>query len=269
MKVAILGCGNMGKALIAGLVAKYPDVSILAFDKNDAALTSLPDEAVVLAPEEWCDKENVPDAIIIAVKPQDIEESLIPFSSSLDGGVFSPLWISIAAGVSLSALEGHLSSTAKICRVMPNTPALIGEGISAMAINGACGEDDAQTAEDLLCACGKVVRVPEKLMIAVTGLSGSGPAYVYLFIESLIEGGVAAGLPYATAKELAVQTVVGAALMVEQSEENANALKARVMSPGGTTVRGLMALEQNNFKYAVIKAVTEATARAEELGKKT
>ena len=268
MKVAILGCGNMGKALIAGLVAKYPDVSILAFDKNDAALTSLPDEAVVLAPEEWCDKENVPDAIIIAVKPQDIEESLIPFSSSLDGGVFSPLWISIAAGVSLSALEGHLSSTAKICRVMPNTPALIGEGISAMAINGACGEDDAQTAEDLLCACGKVVRVPEKLMNAVTVLSGSGPAYVYLFIESLIEGGVAAGLP-CFFLDFFKQTVVGAALMVEQSEENANALKARVMSPGGTTVRGLMALEQNNFKYAVIKAVTEATARAEELGKKT
>jgi pyrroline-5-carboxylate reductase len=231
-------------------------------------LTSLPDEAVVLAPEEWCDKENVPDAVFIAVKPQDIEESLLPFSSGIENGGFSPLWISIAAGVSLSALEGHLSATARVCRVMPNTPALIGEGISAMATNSACSEDDAQIAEDLLSACGKVVRVPEKQMNAVTGLSGSGPAYVYLFIESLIEGGVAAGLPYATAKELAVQTVVGSALMVEQSEENANGLKARVMSPGGTTVRGLLALEQHNFKYAVIKAVTEATARAEELGKK-
>jgi pyrroline-5-carboxylate reductase len=268
MKVAILGCGTMGKAIISGLVAKYPDISIVAYDKNDAALTSLPDEAVVLAPEEWCEKENIPDAIVLAVKPQDIEEAVIPFPAGIDGGEFNPLWISIAAGVSLAALEGHLAQSARICRVMPNAPALIGEGISAMAINARCTEDDAQTAEDLLFACGKVVRVPEKLMNAVTGLSGSGPAYVYLFIESLIEGGVAAGLPYAVAKELAVQTVVGSALMVERSEENTHALKARVMSPGGTTVRGLMALEKNNFKYAVIKAVTDAVARAEELGKK-
>ncbi|HEX7509877.1 MAG TPA: pyrroline-5-carboxylate reductase [Chitinivibrionales bacterium] len=268
MKVAVLGCGNMGKALIAGLLAKNPDVSVVAFDKNDTALTTLPDEAVVLAPEEWCEKENIPDAVIIAVKPQDIEEAVIPFSAGLESKTFSPLWISIAAGVSIATLEGHISSSSKICRVMPNTPALIGEGISAMAVNRNCTEDDAQLAQELLEACGKVIAVPEKLMNAVTGLSGSGPAYVYLFIESLIEGGIAAGLPYAVAKDLAVQTVVGSALMVGQSTDNTHALKARVMSPGGTTVRGLIALEQNNFKYAVIKAVTDAAARAEELGKK-
>jgi pyrroline-5-carboxylate reductase len=171
--------------------------------------------------------------------------------------------------VTISGLEGFLSSSAKICRVMPNTPALIGEGISAFAMNKQCNEDDGQLAEEILSACGKVVRVPEKLMNAVTGLSGSGPAYVYLFIEALIEGGVAAGLPYALAKECAVQTVIGAGRMVEQSDENPAALKSRVMSPGGTTVRGLLALEENKFKYAVIKAVTDAASRAEELGKKS
>ena len=268
MKVAILGCGNMGKAIISGLLAKFPDVSLVAFDKNDMALTSLPDEAVVLAPEEWCEKENVPDVVIIAVKPQDIEETLIPFSSCVENNTFSPLWISIAAGVGLSTLENYLSSSSKICRVMPNTPALIGEGISAFAVNGNCSEDDAQTSEDLLAACGKVVRVPEKMMNAVTGLSGSGPAYVYLFIEALIEGGVAAGLPYAIARECAVQTVIGSALMLRKNDVNPADLKVKVMSPAGTTVKGLMALEQNNFKYAVIKAVVDAADRSAELGEK-
>ncbi len=269
MKVAFLGCGNMGKAVIAGLLNKYPDTSVMAFDKNDAALTELPDEVVVLPPEEWFEKENIPDAVVIAVKPQDIEEAVMPFSARLENNAAATVWISLAAGVTIPSLEGCISGAARICRVMPNTPALIGEGMSALACNGNCNEDDGELAQEILSACGRVVRVPEKLMNAVTGLSGSGPAYVYLFIEALIEGGVAAGLPYATAKECAVQTVIGAARMVEQSDENTAGLKSRVMSPGGTTVRGLMALEQNNFKYAVIKAVTDAAARAEELGRKS
>jgi pyrroline-5-carboxylate reductase len=268
MKVAFLGCGNMGKAVITGLINKYPDSSAIAFDKNDAALTELPDEVVVLSPEEWFEKENIPDAVVIAVKPQDVEEAVMPFTPRLENNAAATLWISLAAGVTIKSLEGFLSPDARICRVMPNTPALIGEGISAFALNGNCSEDDGQLTEEILSACGKVVCVPEKLMNAVTGLSGSGPAYVYLFIEALIEGGVAAGLPYAVAKECAVQTVIGAGRMVEQSDENTSALKSRVMSPGGTTVRGLMALEQNNFKYGVIKAVTDAAARAEELGRK-
>ena len=254
---------------MTGLLNKYPDSFIIAYDKNDAALTHLPDEVVVLTPEEWFEKENIPEAVVIAVKPQDIEEAVMPFSSRLENDSAPTLWISLAAGVTVSALEGYLSPSAKICRVMPNTPALIGEGISALAVNKRCGEDDGQLAEEILSACGKVVHVPEKLMNAITGLSGSGPAYVYQFIEALIEGGVAAGLPYALAKECAVQTVIGASRMVEQSGENTTALKSKVMSPGGTTVRGLMALEENNFKYAVIKAVTDAASRAEELGRKS
>jgi pyrroline-5-carboxylate reductase len=267
MKIALLGCGNMGRAIISGLLAKDAETAIIAFDKNDKALTALPDQVLVLTPEEWYEKENVPDAVIIAVKPQDVEEALLPLSSRGDAAAPSILWISIAAGVTLGALESFLPPSAKICRVMPNTPALIGEAMSAFALNKHCNENDAQLAEEILSACGKAVQVPEKLMNAVTGLSGSGPAYVYLFIEALIEGGVAAGLPYAIAKDCAVQTVIGAARMVENSEETAGSLKAKVMSPGGTTVRGLMALEENKFKYGVMKAVMDATARAEELGK--
>jgi pyrroline-5-carboxylate reductase len=268
MKVALLGCGNMGRAIVSGLLSKFSDISIIAFDKSDAALTALPDQALVLAPEEWWEKENVPDAVIIAVKPQDVEEALLPLTSSNTAASQGVVWISIAAGVSISTLESYLSTSAKICRVMPNTPALIGEAMSALTFNSQCDDNDTQIAEEILSACGKVVTVPEKLMNAVTGLSGSGPAYVYLFIEALIEGGVAAGLPYAIAKECAVQTVIGAARMVEQTEENPASLKAKVMSPGGTTVHGLMALEKNKFKYSVIQAVTDAAARAEELGRK-
>lgn len=268
MKVALLGCGNMGRAIVSGLLSKYSDISIIAFDKSDTALTALPDQVLVLAPEEWWEKENVPDAIIIAVKPQDIAEAVLPLTSPDDVAAQCTVWISIAAGVDISTLESYLSSSAKICRVMPNTPALIGEAMSALTFNSQCDDNDMQTAEEILTACGKVVMVPEKLMNAVTGLSGSGPAYVYLFIEALIEGGVAAGLPYSVAKECAVQTVIGAARMVEQTNENAASLKAKVMSPGGTTVQGLMALEKNNFKYSVIKAVIDATARAVEIGRK-
>ena len=269
MKVALLGCGNMGKAVITGLLSKYPDSTIIAYDKNDATLTSLPDEVVVLSPEEWFEKENIPDAVVIAVKPQDIEEAAIPFSSHLENDSAPALWISIAAGVTISALEGYLSSSSRICRVMPNTPALIGEGISALALNSRCNEDDGQLAEEILSACGKVVRVPEKFMNAITGLSGSGPAYVCLFIEALMEGGIAAGLPYYLARECAVQTVIGAARMVDQSDENPTALKLKVMSPAGTTVRGLMALEKNNFKFGVMQAVIDAAQRADELGRKS
>jgi pyrroline-5-carboxylate reductase len=178
-----------------------------------------------------------------------------------------PVFISIAAGVPVGKLEKLLPTGAHISRVMPNTPALIGEALSAYCTNARCSDSDKSIIDRVLGAVGKVIAVPEKLMNAVTGLSGSGPAYVYLFIEALIEGGVAAGIPYGIAKQCAVQTVLGAARMVEESNEDVATLKARVMSPGGTTVKGLMALEENKFKYSVIKAVTDATLRAEEIGK--
>jgi pyrroline-5-carboxylate reductase len=266
MRIAVLGCGNMGRAIIAGLLKRYDDISIIAYDKSDASLKLLPDEALVVPPDEWELEENRPDAVLVAVKPQDMSDALKVFSG-MENAPGGPVFISIAAGVTISKLENLLPAGSRICRVMPNTPALIGEGMSAYCLNSRCMDSDKSIIERILGAAGKVIAVPEKLMNAVTGLSGSGPAYVYLFIEALTEGGVAAGIPYAIAKQCAVQTVIGAARMAEASGEDVATLRTRVMSPGGTTVKGLMALEKNKFKYSVIKAVTEASLRAEEIGK--
>ncbi len=266
MRIAVLGCGNMGLAMISGMLSRIDDISIIAYDKSDESLTRLPDEVLVVPPDEWEQTENMPDAIIIATKPSDLGDALAPFRD-MDTEICNPLFISIAAGKPIAVLEKLLPKGARICRVMPNTPALIGEAMSAYCFNVKAVETDKALAQQVLSCIGQAIMVPEKLLNAVTGLSGSGPAYVYLFIESLIEGGVAAGLPYATAKQCAVQTVLGSARMVAQSPEDVATLKARVMSPAGTTVKGLMALEENKFKYSVIKAVVDAAARAEELGK--
>lgn len=265
MKIAVLGTGNMGKALINGLKNAYKDkVSIIAFDKVGNTLADL--DVQVLPPTEWFTNTSFPDAIIIAVKPSDIGTAMLQFSSISDDEKQKSLWISIAAGVNIFSLQSHLSYEARICRVMPNVSALVGAAMSACALNDKCQKEDYTTVETIFNAVGKCVIVPEKQMNAITGLSGSGPAYVYLFIEALIEGGVTAGLPYATARECALQTVIGAAKMVTDTGENTNVLKARVMSPAGTTASGLLALESRAFKHAVISAVVDATKRSEQLG---
>jgi pyrroline-5-carboxylate reductase len=265
MKVAVLGTGNMGRALITGLKKAYGEkVSIIAFDQIEKSLSGL--DVQVLQPHDWFASNNTPDVVIIAVKPTDVGSALLAFSSVSDSAKLKPLWISIAAGVNITSLQSHFPSGARICRVMPNTPALVGEGMSACALNINCQKEDQNTVETVLNAVGKSVIVPEKQMDAITGLSGSGPAYVYLFIEALIEGGVTAGLPYATARECALQTVLGAAMMVSQTGENPNTLKTKVMSPAGTTASGLLALESHAFKHAVISAVVDATRRSKELG---
>jgi pyrroline-5-carboxylate reductase len=265
MKVAVLGTGNMGRALIAGLKKAYGEkVSIIAFDQIEKSLSGL--DVQVLQPHDWFANNNTPDVVIIAVKPSEIGTALLAFSSVNETEKLKPLWISIAAGVNITSLQSHFPLGARICRVMPNTPALVGESMSACALNTFCQKEDQHTVETVFNAVGKSVIVPEKQMNAVTGLSGSGPAYVYLFIEALIEGGVTAGLPYATARECALQTVFGAAKMVSETGENTNALKIKVMSPAGTTANGLLALESHGFKHAVISAVVDATKRSEQLG---
>jgi len=266
MNVAILGAGNMGKALIGGLKRAYgADVRIAAWDKAPGALVGLGGEVENSRPSDWASIGFVPDAVILAVKPNDIFELL---DNVLEPAVkeqnLNFLTISIAAGISISSIRVRekLGSNARICRVMTNTPALIGEGMSAYALSEGCGEKDATLVEAVFKACGKVISVPEYQMDAVTGLSGSGPAFVYSFIEALAEGGVSAGLPYNTALDAAVQTVIGAAKMVQSAFEHPSVLRSRVMSPGGTTVKGLQALERGAFKGTVMSAVTEAAARS-------
>lgn len=268
MKIAVLGCGNMGKALIEGLQKSFGDqCSIIAYDTNLFALTGLPNNIVIKNISQWFSDANaLPDAVIVAVKPGDVASALQ--MEKENSAAAMPLWISIAAGIPLSKLHSLLPENARFCRVMPNTPAMIGEGVSAFSLSESCHDRDIALVQAILNSCGKSVMIPENYMDAVTGLSGSGPAYVFLFIEALIEGGVAAGLPYAVARDCAIQTVIGASKMVANAPDHPASLKMKVMSPAGTTAAGCMALEQHAFKHAVIDAVCKATARSAELGSK-
>lgn len=266
MHIAILGTGTMGKAIIDGLLKQSASVRITAFDTYTAALDGLPDTVSIAPPKEWFTAEAKPDAVLFAVKPADIQLVVKDIFQQQTRHKASPLWISIAAGVTIQTFSSLSNDKQRICRVMPNTPAKIGEGMSAYACTGNCTPEDTTLIETTLGACGKSIAVPEKLLHAVTGLSGSGPAYVFLFIEALIEGGVTAGLPFHVARECALQTVIGAAKLAAAGNEHTGALKAGVMSPGGTTAAGLRALEQHAFKHSVIDAVLSATNRSAQLG---
>ncbi|MBN2036302.1 MAG: pyrroline-5-carboxylate reductase [Chitinispirillaceae bacterium] len=266
MNIAVLGTGNMGKALIAGLCRKYgSSIQIVAWDKNHDAMKTIDPSVIVTEPQEWFAVKNLPEAVILAVKPFDVEVALAPLLNNDPARLKSALWISIAAGKSIAALEKLLPEGCRICRVMPNTPALIDEAMSVYTMSANTNEADARVADKIFHACGKTIQVPEKFMNAVTGLSGTGPAYVFYFLESLIEAGVVAGLPQRIARECALQTVIGAAKMAEASIESLNDLKMKVMTPAGTTASAFTVLEQHGFKHAVIKAVVSATDRSEKL----
>jgi pyrroline-5-carboxylate reductase len=183
MKIAILGTGNMGKALIAGLRRKYGEsIRIIAWDRNVDAMKSLDSAVTVMEPVKWLSGETVPDAVVIAVKPFDVAAALTPITGSGSRKLASPLWISIVAGKSIGVLRKMFpkgtDAEARFCRVMPNTPALIDEAISAYTLSENATDKDAAIAEKIFHACGKTVAVPEKFMNAITGLSGTGPAYV-------------------------------------------------------------------------------------------
>ncbi|MFP4013156.1 MAG: pyrroline-5-carboxylate reductase [Chitinispirillaceae bacterium] len=265
MRIAVLGTGNMGRALIGGLCKAYGEsVRISAFDKSAEALEGLGKDVEIIEPGKWKEAQFIPDVVVLSVKPADMGSVLELLASSAQE--FAYLTISVAAGISISFMTEKLGGAARVCRVMPNTPALVGEGMSAYALSSGCTDEDSQRVEYIFNACGRVINVNENLMNAVTGLSGSGPAFVYSFIEALAEGGVSAGLPYKTALEAAAQTVLGAARMVQSTGEHPSVLKSKVMSPGGTTAHGLLALERNAFRHAVEQAVLQASSRSAQLG---
>lgn len=206
---------------------------------------------------------NNASVIILAVKPQQAAEVLAEIQP-----LFTPrhLLISIAAGLTLGKMESALPVKARVIRVMPNTPALVGASASGFARGKSATRSDAALAERLLSAVGVAVEVKESLLDAVTGLSGSGPAYVYQFIEALSDGGVAAGLPRDLATKLAAQTVLGAARMVLETGEHPGALKDAVTSPGGTTIEGIHELEKGKLRGTVMNAVRAATEKSRKLG---
>jgi pyrroline-5-carboxylate reductase len=265
-RLVVVGGGRMGEALISGLLAAgwaEPSDVVLA-EKLDARRAEL-QAAGGLAdrhPGLVITAEPVAaDGAVVAVKPGDVESACRAIAEAGAARV-----LSIAAGVPLARLEKWLGGGAPVVRAMPNTPALIGAGAAAIAPGRGAGEADLAWAEGILSAVGTVARVPEALLDAVTGLSGSGPAYVFLVAEALIEAGVLVGLPRPVSQQLAVQTLLGSAQLLAQSPEGPEALRAAVTSPGGTTAAGLRVLEAAGVRSAILEAVVAATDRSRELG---
>lgn len=267
--VAVIGVGAMGTALVRGWLAAgvlRPD-QIVVCDLAAQRVAALRESTGVRTAPTAVDAVRAADVVLLAVKPPDVGAVLREAYAARLGGKRTsppPLLLSIAAGVPLASLEVGLPGV-PVIRVMPNTPCQVHAGASAFARGHHAGEEHAAIALALLGAVGLAFEVKESLLNAVTGLSGSGPAYVYVIIEALADGGVRCGLPRDTALALAAQTVLGAAKMVLDTGDHPGVLKDRVASPGGTTIAGLAALERGGLRAALIEAVTAATQRADEL----
>jgi pyrroline-5-carboxylate reductase len=265
LKIGFLGAGKMANALAKGFVRAeivFPK-EIIAGDLYGAARNIFAKEIGAKTTVSNSDVLKFANVLILATKPDQVPIALAEIS-----GAFTKnhLLISIAAGVTISKLENALPEGARVIRVMPNTPALVGEAASAFALGKNASVADGELAKKLLSAVGVAFQVKENLLDAVTGLSGSGPAYVYQFIEALSDGGVAAGLPRDIATKLAAQTVLGAAKMVLETGQHPGALKDQVTSPGGTTIEGLHALEKGKLRATVMSAVRAATEKSKKLG---
>jgi pyrroline-5-carboxylate reductase len=260
-RIAFLGGGNMAEALVRGLLASGA-VEKSALRVSDPSATRREHLAAEYGVGVHADNEpnaDWADLVVVAVKPQAMTSAL----TALAG--FGGLLVTIAAGVPTRTLEAVCP--ARVVRAMPNTPALVMAGATAVARGTRASDVDLAVTEALFASVGRVVRVPESALDAVTGLSGSGPAYVMVAIEALADGGVKMGLPRDIALTLAAQTVYGSAKLQLETGEHPAALKDRVTSPGGTTIAGLARLEAGGFRAALIDAVDAATRRATELGK--
>jgi len=264
-RLGIIGGGKMASALIQGLLAQgmKPDL-ILVSEPEVSRQAYLREEYQVRVRFDNSALAKEVDIVILAVKPQIMETVLEEISDSIKRK--NPLVISIVAGIRLSLLSKYLGANARLVRVMPNTPALVREGISAFVAGPGLKKGDRGLLKAILSIFGKEVELEkEELMDAVTGLSGSGPAYIFMTIEALADGGVKMGLPRSLALTLASQTVLGAGKMVLETGKSPAELKDMVASPGGTTIEAISVLEQGGFRGLLIKAVEVATLRSKEL----
>jgi pyrroline-5-carboxylate reductase len=265
LKIGFLGAGKMATALAKGFVRAemVSAKEVIAADPFDAARKHFAAETGAKTAAANLEVAMAANVLILATKPDQAAAALAEIS-----GAFTKkhLLISIAAGVTLAKLENSLPAGARVIRVMPNTPALVGAGASGFALGKNATAADGELAKKFLSAVGVAFQVKESLLDAVTGLSGSGPAYVYQFIEALSDGGVAAGLPRDIATKLAAQTVLGGAKMVLETGQHPGALKDQVTSPGGTTIEGVHELEKGRLRATVISAVRAAAEKSKKLG---
>jgi pyrroline-5-carboxylate reductase len=263
MHIGFIGSGRMASALLEGILraAIAPPADILITDKLPAASADLARRTGAQARPSNAEVASGSDLLILCVKPGDVPQALREA-----GDLSGKLLVSIAAGVPLRRLRESAAGNPRLVRVMPNTPALIGRGAAAYAAAEGATTDDLAVTERIFGAVGVVVRVKEELLDAVTGLSGSGPAFVYTVVEALADGGVLMGLPRDIALRLASQTVLGAAAMILETGLHPAQLRDQVTSPGGTTIAGLEALEDAGLRAALMAAVRAATERSGELG---
>ena len=264
MRCSLVGVGKMGEAILKGLLpsVKEGKISISGyeiFSKRRREIESKYALSLASTLEEALEEARV---IIVAVKPQQMEELLREMGDRTSGR----LLISVAAGITSSFIQARVAPGTRIVRVMPNTPALIGEGVLAYTLGPNTTQKDRETVETLLSPLGTVVEVPERLMDAVTALSGSGPAYVFLFLQSLIDAGVRVGIPRDLASTLALKTMTGSLKLLEELHEHPAKMIEMVTSPGGTTIAALAVLEKAGFRGMIMEAVAAAEARSRELG---
>ncbi len=265
--LGFIGGGQMAEALLRGITAKglADPHDIIVSEPWDERRRYMEESCGVNVTANNSDVISKAETVILAVKPQVMQAVLEDIGASLTD---RQLVISIAAGITLDLLEGGLPEGARVIRVMPNTPALVQSGAAGLCRGRSATADDMRTALSIFSAVGVAVEVSENLMDAVTGLSGSGPAYCFAFLQALVDAGVREGLARPVAHELALHTLLGSARLCAETGKSPSELTAMVTSPGGTTIEGLYQLEANAFRGAVMDAVRAATARSRELGSK-
>jgi pyrroline-5-carboxylate reductase len=261
--IAILGGGKIGEALLSGLLrGERTTADIVISEKHPERAAYLADTfGVQVADVAGAVKQA--ETLLIAVKPQDIDALLAEMAPAIEA---RHLVVSVAAGVTTAHIERGLPGGVPVVRCMPNTPALVDQAMTAVAAGAHAGDEHLSVAEALLGAVGRVVRVPEGQLDAVTALSGSGPAYFFYLVEAMIDAGILLGLPRTLAAELIVQTAVGSAMMLRDSGEHPVQLREAVTSPGGTTIAAIRELEVHGVRAALLAAIEAAARRSRELG---
>jgi pyrroline-5-carboxylate reductase len=259
MTVAIIGAGVMGETLLSGLLRGGHDAAdLMVGEKRAERATELREKYGVRVVAN-IEAAAGADTVALVVKPQDMGEVLTEIAPHLRAG---QVLISLAAGITTAYIEKHIPDGIAVVRVMPNTPALVDEGMAAISPGTHCDEEHLVLTEQMLSVTGRVVRVPEKQQDAVTAISGSGPAYLFFVVEAMIEAGVHLGLPRSTATELVVQTVVGSAKLLRETGTHPTVLREQVTSPGGTTAAAIRALEDHKVRAAFITAMEAARDRS-------
>jgi pyrroline-5-carboxylate reductase len=261
-RVAVLGAGKMGEALLSGMLRAGRNPADLVFTERHDERTKMLEERYGVTGVSSADAVETADTLLVAVKPQEIASLLDELAP-----IVTPrnLVISIAAGIPTTFLEKHLAADVPVVRVMSNTPVFVDEAMSAIAPGAHADEEHLARTESLLQPVGKVIRVPESQLDAVTALSGSGPAYFFFLVEAMIDAGILLGLPRTVAAELIVQTAVGAAKMLRESGEHPVQLREAVTSPGGTTIAAIRELENHGVRAALLAALEAARDRSREL----